>query len=1141
MSVVVLASAGTGKTWTLVDAWLRAALGLSSDPGASASPSPPPPPPESLLAITFTEKAAAEMRSRIEARLATLRFSPDDESALFAELREAGIEPDGATLDALRRDVGRAPIGTFHALCARLLREHAVAAGIDPGFSILEPAEESRLLTEIAEGVVLDALGDHDVVAADLVARLPLRGLFSQQGLVETLVSVWASLSERGLSAADVSALMPQRSVDEAIAGAVNAADDLVAQARAAGGKTASTSALPRAQKAKAGLIDLAARVARANADGTNDEDRHDIVGAFIGLAKDVGGSWGGAAFADGRRALVDGVMGVGAAIVDADAAHLAPGVQELIVEVEARQRRDKDARGVLGFGDLLVRTRDLLRDDLSVRARVKGRYRRIFVDEYQDTSPVQEQVLALLAEEPSRADVLVPSSPLAHLRVPTGRLFVVGDPKQSIYGFRGADAAVFQRTLEAIETAGGQTRALHVSRRSRGSVCSFVNVVTKSALPAHGDEILVPLDAEAEDSVGAWWRIGEKLAAAPMPAVEREAVVVADRLRALVDGGVAHGDILVLTRRSRSTSIFGRALSRQGLRVRVVGGDGFWRRPEVIDVVSALSLVIDPRDELAALTVLRSPLVGAPDDAILSLFEAMPTLRDGFSWTHIVEAADDALVPVDVKDRILSCDALIRSVRARLATTPVADLIDIIVDDGGYAIACAAERDADTRLRHLEKLRALSDGARGDGHRPTDGVLGIARLVDAIDDPPAEAIAVEADASDDAIRVMTIHQSKGLEANMVVLADAGIALPNLAGDVVHVAGLGLAVSPRGRPLARCAPKKVSEASSTMMQRARRAARAKDEAELARLLYVAITRARQRIFVVGAPRRASAASMLSLLERCREADAASFDALLPQEIVEPVVGNDAGARAPAPSTPRALADNLEDGVTDDVDTVAVAGPLRVRASALVARATPQLSMSLAGAGADAADMHDDDVVPPRARGRLAHAVIGLLVTESPEVIKSGSDGDVLTHIAIAETAIGSPPGAIDDSLRQRIQATLMGPVRALFNEGREMQTELRTVLTTDSVVVEGTADLVATGPHDSLVVELKLSAAAARAEAATLQVLACCAGLEQRGLAGALRYATWAIGETSPPPSSPWGKVARRQLAEVLARLSLGG
>ena len=138
---------------------------------------------------------------------------------------------------------------------------------------------------------------------------------------------------------------------------------------------------------------------------------------------------------------------------------------------------------------------------------------------------------------------------------------------------------------------------------------------------------------------------------------------------------------------------------------------------------------------------------------------------------------------------------------------------------------------------------------------------------------------------------------------------------------------------------------------------------------------------------------------------------------------------------------------------------------------------------------------------------------------------------------LAEHAIGAPPGAIDDALKARIVATLMGPLKALRAEGRTFQTEVPTVLVVEGVVVEGTADLVARGPSDTIVVELKLSKASARSEATAIQVLACCAGLEQQGHAEPLRAVAWAIGEGDPPPSQPWGKVTRRHLATVLAHL----
>ena len=199
---------------------------------------------------------------------------------------------------------------------------------------------------------------------------------------------------------------------------------------------------------------------------------------------------------------------------------------------------------------------------------------------------------------------------------------------------------------------------------------------------------------------------------------------------------------------------------------------------------------------------------------------------------------------------------------------------------------------------------------------------------------------------------------------------------------------------------------------------------------------------------------------------------------------------------------------------------------------LHARAIPQLAMGLMG---DAFGEHEEDIIPPRARGRLAHAIIGLVATELPHVL----DDRVMASSAVrrAEEAIGAPPGAIDAPLHERIVTTLTGPLRKLRDEGRRFTIEVPTVLSLDSAVVEGTADLVADNAHNVVVIELKLSAAAARGDAALTQVQACCAGLEQQGEQRTLRYACWGIGDEEPPAPQLWGKPARRQLALIIAQL----
>lgn len=1180
MSTVVLASAGTGKTHTLVEAWLFALLGLGE---AGAVPVPA----ERLLAITFTDKAAAEMRTRVEARLARLRFEPTSEPALVRAFADAGKSvPDGVALDAVRRSVARAPIGTFHATCGRLLREHALAAGLDPTFRVLEADDELRMLHEIAEGVLIDALADNDPVVRELVARVPLRGLYEARGLTESVVALHQSLLERGLDAAviDVAAAVPV----EVAAGRVAAAlDDVLAAAPKAGRAVTARVQLQQ-------VLALYRSPALVESDGdVDDADAEAGLARLWGeLREGVGGNWGGNAVADRRRALVDAVGGLGAALVD-DAVGEAPQVlRRLLVQVASRERAEKDQRAVLGFGDLLWRTRDLLRDDKSVRARVKARFERVFVDEYQDTSPIQEEIVALLIEEPSaaatlgaaRADVSV----FSQVSVPKNRAFIVGDPKQSIYGFRGADAGVFARAVR--DLPGAELRRLTVSRRSTPGVCAVSNLVLRHTLPAHVDEALVPLDdtpsadpsdpvGEVVAPVGAWWKAGPALAARKLPSIESDALIVADRLVAgFHSDAFKPEEVIVLVRRSRAAAAVGRALSARGVPVRVVGGDGFWRRPEVVDLVSALALLTDPGDELAALTVLRSPLVGVPDDQIIALFEAMPDAKGtAFLWRRVVEACGDDLVDRAVALRIRAFEALLATMRRALAVEPLTRIIDLLMDDGGYAIACAVEPDASLRLRHCEKLRALCAG------RPEEGVLGIGRLTDALDDPPPEPVLFAtpdvgtAPAHEHGVRVMTIHQAKGLEAEVVVVADAGIALRSESDDLAFDPACGLAVSQRGRPIFACTPK-ASGPYPTTIQRVRRAKRTRDEDELRRLLYVALTRARRAVYLVGEAKRRGTSSLLGLVDHAREREAAAFDALMPTVLVEQtdLSAQSALARGegalpsaaalvqgpqPKAQTPQGGRDvdssQGDESTRSDTSRTtelrgadivlarmpAVSAVPRLRASALLGRASPQLSMGLLRlSGEETGDSADDDVLPPRARGRLAHAVVALVASEAEEALAEPAACSAAVRAALR--AIGAPDGggvvAVDEALIARLVRTLCGPVRGLLAEGRTLSFEESLTLVTDVVVVEATADLVARGAKDDVVVEFKLSPQAAQAASSTAQVQACCAALLQAAHDDRpLRYAVWAIGDAAPPAPKPFGPPARRELASLLARISV--
>ncbi|MCC7069938.1 MAG: UvrD-helicase domain-containing protein [Deltaproteobacteria bacterium] len=892
---VVVAGAGTGKTHALVVRYLDALFGLDEDDAAPRSP-------ERILAITFTDKAANEMRARVQRRLASLLFAlrggdesalDEVERALLARARERGRPVTPALLEAMRRALATAPILTFHAFCARTLREHAIAGGLDPGFTVLEADDERRLLLETAEAAVLDALR-HPLVA-ELCARVALRGFGEKKGLVECLVAVHQALAERGLRADDLALASDPAHVERAVVGCLDAVDRALLAIKAT-----TPVAMERLVRAKEALgATRAGWLARADAHDDDPEAR--LAHVFPDLRNATAGQWGGRALDDARRALVGAVTSLGAALVDAYTSELAPVVRALLVEVSARAAREKDARGALGFGDLLLRTRALLLAERAVRARVKGRFDRALVDEYQDTSPAQEDMLALLIEDPSVHAPIPPGTrPLDVLAPHPGRAFLVGDAKQSIYGFRGADPSVLTRALARV----GGREELVVNRRSTAPVVAVANLIaahalTRGPLPTDAAAI-VPLQAfrGGEGAAGAHWLIdteGADPAVRRWGADEREAAVVAQRLRALLDeGAMAPRDACVLVRRGRAATLHARALQRAGVPAVVVGGDGFYRRPEVADALCALALALDSTDELSLLAVLRSPLVAVPDDQVLALYEALPGKKRGLTWGRALAASEAPTVDGAVRMRLVAFDAVLALVRQRLLHESLARALDAVVEEGSLAALCAVEHDAQERLANLEKLRALCAA------KDESGVVALLRLLEALDDPPAEppaAAATDDDGDDEAavgarpagaVSVMTIHQAKGLEFPIVVIADAGTGLRAESDDVLFDVEAGLAVTARGRPIAACAPKRAAGADGpvTALQRVRRRLRVRAEAELARLLYVAATRARERVFVVGQAGRNF--SMLTLFAEVRERAPEQMDALLPQVAVTPM-------------------------------------------------------------------------------------------------------------------------------------------------------------------------------------------------------------------------------------------------------------
>jgi ATP-dependent helicase/nuclease subunit A len=764
------AGAGSGKTSVLVERFVRAVL----VDGVAVS---------AILTITFTEKAAAELRDRIRARL-----------------REVGAH------EAARQTEG-AFISTIHGFCARVLRAHALSAGLDPQFTVLDRYGSDPLAARAFDDALEDLAREADG-AVDLIAA------HGQATLRSTMLSVYGQLRSAG-------ATHPR------LPPAPSPADDGAAQLRSAAA----------ALGAELGAIaEPGVRVVQA---------LHRIERCLEVTERDPAEAWPASLWPlklprNGAALSTDACLAYSEALDAfraACAARAAGPVRDLLDRMlagygEHYERRKREVSGV-DFEDLELLTRGLLTSDHELQESYATRFASIMVDELQDTNAVQLALIESIARD---------------------NLFTVGDAQQSIYGFRHADVGLF-RARGARLAAVGARETLQTNFRSRPEILAALNRAFDAQL---GDSFMalrpgrpIPDDASEDEprvelmvvDKGADWEL-EGLAA---PWRLAEARALAGRAAELVEEGAAPGEVVVLMRATTDMRAYERALEARGLATYVIGGRGYWSHPQVVDLVAYLRALANPRDEESLYGVLASPLVGASLDALVLLGTAARASERDLWW--VVRESAETLPGLAAEDRL----ALTRFAewfseqRARTARAGIEELIDGALEATGYDLAMLAMPGGTRRLANVRKLMRLAR-EHEDAHGP--GLRGfLALLADRQAGRSPEAREGEAPVEGeglDAIRLMTIHRAKGLEFPIVCVADLGRS-PAFGSEILRVSGerLGLRLAQPGGGGRENALEYAALGSES---------RQAEEDEERRLFYVAMTRAQDRLILSGAAR-----------------------------------------------------------------------------------------------------------------------------------------------------------------------------------------------------------------------------------------------------------------------------------------------
>lgn len=749
---LLVANAGTGKTTTVVGKimWrLGCPFGVDGETGEPLSPPASPCRLEEIAAITFTEKAAYDLKRQLRKRI---EASP--------------------RADELRWRIDRASVGTIHSFCAELLREHALRLGIDPAFEILDEDEAWAEQDELIKTLLLDGLEQEDPAAQAVLRRWKLTGWQHAKGAIDHVRDVLRDLRWREARYAKWLRADPPPAPDGTL--------ELFAP--------------------EGPGLDLPVLRALCAESEAEDEEALAICSDLVTLALEARERW---------RAWL-----------------------------EEENRRD--------FDSLVLEAAELLRGPAAAAAlaAIRDRYRMLIIDEFQDTDAAQRDIAFAIGRGVERP-----------------QLFLVGDPKQSIYRFRGADISVWNEVAEDFADE-GEILDLPLNFRSAPPIIDFVNVVGRVSMDETGTALAeerLPSRIDYADLAagvpGHERAVVEWVPAEGKTAERREAAAarVASRIVATVGRDavrdpetgemrpLAFRDFAVLYRARTGLEYFETALKRYGIPYFVSGMAHLGERQEILDVLNALRLLQNERDDARAFGYLRSPFVGLRDETIARMRLLQPRgpllrrarrwLAEG-EWPQAPDHPDLAEIERGALKEGLSVLDDLRQLAPRLTLDQV---VEELLERTGYRLHVLLMEGAEEILANLQSLIHFAESHRAHDlstffevwDRSTSRDIGL---------PQAPLYSKE----DDVVTLSTIHQAKGLEWPVVFLV--GVDKPlwrprsnEYWSDPVLGPLFCLKASDRGARGNRILRREELES----------------KAEEARLLYVAATRARDRLIIVG--------------------------------------------------------------------------------------------------------------------------------------------------------------------------------------------------------------------------------------------------------------------------------------------------
>ncbi|WP_455999890.1 UvrD-helicase domain-containing protein [Phascolarctobacterium succinatutens] len=792
-NVSLLAGAGSGKTYVLMKRFVQI---LRSDLSVN---------PTNIVAITFTRKAAAEIKGRVR-------------QAVSECVEQAQTDLERMRWQEHLQKVESAPISTIHGLCSRILKDNPVETQLDPDFTILEDFEAQDFFQETLQQFLRKNIKEDEAVRR-------LVQTYGVTSFVNQVTSLGDKLSElvqdKDLALPYIKAKEQLPDLQQKLFAAVR---EVIEAREALGAKT----------KGRQTLAEAAGHLAELEQQILAPEPDCSLLDA-LGIAKVSGKAL--AAELDNLKSLRQELNNV---ILNAKGCALVQDWLTVLQKFYACLSARKQENNVLFSDDLDLLAIEYLQKNEELRKKYQERYKYIMVDEFQDTNERQRQLIYLLCG--NKLDS-------------TNNLFIVGDVKQSIYRFRHADVSVFTKVKEDIAQNAGQNLGMKTNFRSTQSIVETCNTAFCQLMDLPKEEIClehhegantggakvcllqVPYKSK-DDDLGAkedkWQKEAEAIAAY----LQQELPKVEPQLRP----GASKA---ILLRAMTHCEILRQTLQGYGINCVVVKGKGFYEQQEVLDILNLLAALHNRYASLELAGALRSNYFGLDDATLTQLF--WQTENDKPLWDVLQAVGSGELqLKLQPEQQALAMHAAERlhSLRQAAALMALPELFAQLWDELKPEFVLSQQENGPSKLANVKKLRRLAQQyCQTKQASLAEWLQNVKDLRASSSKEPAATVQ-----ADDALQIMTIHNSKGLEFDLVILPQLD---KSVKGDTASIKYLPGKEGEQGLLGIKVPDKEMQLQNSGVYELAKERDKVLEEEEARRLLYVAMTRAQKQLSMVG--------------------------------------------------------------------------------------------------------------------------------------------------------------------------------------------------------------------------------------------------------------------------------------------------